>query len=70
MRSITLHTCRGICISQHAKHGSEYESPCIDCPIAGICMLFVNTPINWSSYSLNAIDEDSKAYYKLLKGEQ
>ena len=70
MRSITLHTCRGICISQNAKHAGKYGHPCTDCPIVGICMLFVDYPINWSEYSVKVISEDSEAFYKLRKGEQ
>lgn len=70
MRSITLHTCRSICINQEVKHAGKYGNPCTDCPIVGICMLFVNPPKNWSEYSLKVIDEDSKAFYKLMKGDK
>lgn len=67
MRSITLHMCRSICINQNAKHVNKYGSPCSDCPIIGICMLFVDYPINWSKYSVEVIDEESTAFYKLKK---
>lgn len=67
MRSITLHTCRGICLNQHVKHRNKYDHPCTDCPIIGICMLFVKEPINWSEYQLKVIDEDSEAFYKFRK---
>ena len=70
MRSITLHTCRGICISQNAKHAGKNDCPCKDCPITRICMLFVNKPIDWSEYSVKSIDIDSEAFYKLMKGDQ
>lgn len=67
MRSITLNTCRAICINQHAKHGSKYGYPCNDCCIVGICMLFVKQPINWSEYSIEDISKESEAFYKLKK---
>lgn len=70
MRSITLHTCRRICIYQNAKHSDKYDCPCKDCPIVRICMLFVNKPKDWSEYSLKSIDIDSEAFYKSLKGDE
>lgn len=72
MRSITLHTVRRICVYQHAKCGSnhKYGHPCSSCCITEICRMFVDAPINWNEYTLKSIDEDSAAFYKLMKGDQ
>lgn len=69
MRSITLHSCRRICLYQHAKYSSKrkYGNPCSTCCISEICSLFVECPKNWNEYALNSIDKDSESYYKLLK---
>lgn len=67
MRSITLHTCRSICINQHVKHDIKGGSPCTDCCIQGICMLFVDIPVNWNEKKVKVIDENSSAFYKLKK---
>ena len=66
MRSITLHTCRSICINQHVKHGNN-GSPCTDCCITEICMLFADIPVNWNKHSVEIIDKESEAFYKLKK---
>ena len=67
MRSITLHTCRNICINQHVKHNIKGESPCVDCCIVGICTLFVDIPVNWNKYLVEIIDKNSSAFYRLKK---
>lgn len=70
MRSITLHRCRDICIKQNGNCKGKYEHPCTKCPIGGICSLFVKEPINWKQWEIDIIDEDSAAFYKLMKGEK
>lgn len=68
MRSITLHTVRRICIQQDIQALINHNDPCSNCPISRICTMFYVSPINWTESDIQAIENDSKAYYDMIKG--
>lgn len=65
MRSITLHTAYRICIHQRVINPNK---PCSTCPITHLCNLFYFHPYYWAKSDIDAINNDSKSYYDMIKG--